>query len=196
MAVQTSALNVGLPMAGATWRRRTWALALMARALIETARSYLRSFWLVFRAAFPLMILAAVLGAFAVELIPQQALIAKVSVLGIVVVSIISVFLPVPMAFDVAIAYILMAHGVPLPYVAVILCTLGIISVYSLSVIGNTISWRTAAATYGAVVAIGIVAGIAVRFLGRVVRLFQIPLLEHDVLSHNEPVRRHFFQRG
>lgn len=166
------------------------------RALIETARSYLRSFWLVFRAAFPLMILAAVLGAFAVELIPQQALIAKVSVLGIVVVSIISVFLPVPMAFDVAIAYILMAHGVPLPYVAVILCTLGIISVYSLSVIGNTISWRTAAATYGAVVAIGIVAGIAVRFLGRVVRLFQIPLLEHDVLSHNEPVRRHFFQRG
>ena len=70
--------------------------------------------------------------------------------------------MPVPMAFDVAIAYILMAHGVPLPYVASILCTLGIISVYSLSVVGKTISWRVAAATYGVVVALGIVAGLAV----------------------------------
>lgn len=135
-------------------------------ALKETVRDYARSFWAVFRVAFPLMILAAVLGAFAVELIPQQALATKVTFLGIVAVSIISAFLPVPMAFDVAIAYILLAHGVPIPYVAAILCTLGIVSVYSLSVVGKTISWRIAAATYGMVVGIGILAGVAARILG------------------------------
>jgi hypothetical protein len=70
------------------------------------------------------------------------------------------------MAFDVAIAYTLMAKGVSLPYVAVILCTLGIISVYSLAVVGKTISWKIAGATYSVVVPLGMIAGLAVRTLG------------------------------
>jgi hypothetical protein len=41
------------------------------------------------------------------------------------------------MVFDVAIAYIAMTHGAPMPYVLAILCTLGIISVFSLSVLGK-----------------------------------------------------------
>jgi uncharacterized membrane protein YraQ (UPF0718 family) len=139
----------------------TWGGALMA-----VARSYAKSFWIVFRLAFPLMILAAVLGAFAVELIPQQALTGQVSVTRIVAVALIAAFLPVPMAFDVAIAFILMAHGTPLPYVAAILCTLGIISVYSLAVVGRTISWRIAAATYATVACLGIIAGLAARTMG------------------------------
>jgi uncharacterized membrane protein YraQ (UPF0718 family) len=138
----------------------TWAQALTA-----TAKSYAKSFWNVFRVAFPLMILAAVLGAIAIELIPPQALARPVSVIGIVAVALISAFLPVPMAFDVAIAYIVMSHGVPMPYVAAILCTLGIISVYSLSVMGKTISWRIAAATYSVVVVLGIAAGLLARGL-------------------------------
>jgi len=139
----------------------TWGEALSA-----VARSYARSFWIVFRLAFPLMILAAVLGAVAVELIPQDALASHATVFGIVAVSLIAAFLPVPMAFDVAIAFILMAHGTPIPYVAAILCTLGIISVYSLSVVGKTISWKIAGATYATVVVIGIVAGLIARTVG------------------------------
>lgn len=136
----------------------TWGSALMS-----VARSYAKSFWIVFRLAFPLMILAAVLGAFAVELIPPQALTGQASALGIVAVALIAAFLPVPMAFDVAIAFILMAHGTPLPYVAAILCTLGIISVYSLSVVGKTISWKIAGAIYATVVCLGIFAGLIAR---------------------------------
>jgi hypothetical protein len=79
------------------------------QALANATRSYLRSFWTVFRVAFPLMILAAVLGAFAVELLPQQALSGSVTVIAIIAVALVSAFMPVPMAFDVAIAYILMA---------------------------------------------------------------------------------------
>ena len=55
----------------------TWGSAFMS-----VARSYAKSFWIVFRLAFPLMILAAVLGAFAVELIPPQALTGQASVLS------------------------------------------------------------------------------------------------------------------
>src|SRR6266852_963222 len=63
----------------------TWA-----QALVNTARSYVKSFWTVFRVAFPLMILAAVLGAFAVELLPQQALSGSVTVIGIIAVALVS----------------------------------------------------------------------------------------------------------
>jgi hypothetical protein len=55
---------------------------------------------------------------------------------GIILVALVGAFLPVPMAFDVAIAYIAMTKGAPLPYVVTILCTLGIVSVFSLSVVG------------------------------------------------------------
>jgi uncharacterized membrane protein YraQ (UPF0718 family) len=138
----------------------TWS-----QALVSTTRSYLKSFWYVFRVAFPLMILAAVLGALVIELLPTQALIAQATIGGILILAFVGAFLPVPMAFDVAIAYIAMTKGVPLPYVVTILCTLGIVSVFSLSVVGKTISWKVAAAAYATVAALGTVVGLLTRFL-------------------------------
>jgi uncharacterized membrane protein YraQ (UPF0718 family) len=138
----------------------TWS-----HALASTIRSFLKSFWYVFRVAFPLMILAAVLGALVIELLPAQALIAQVTIGGILLVALVGAFLPVPMAFDVAIAYIAMIKGVPLPYVVTILSTLGIVSVFSLSVVGKTISWKLAAATYATVAALGTLAGLLTRAL-------------------------------
>jgi uncharacterized membrane protein YraQ (UPF0718 family) len=135
------------------------------QATRSVARSFAQSFWYVFRMAFPLMLFAAVLGALAVELLPPQALVAQVTVSGILLVALIAAFLPVPMAFDVAIAYITMTKGVPLPYVVTILCTLGIISVYSLSIVGKSLSWRVAAAAYATVAALGTFAGFAARWL-------------------------------
>jgi uncharacterized membrane protein YraQ (UPF0718 family) len=136
----------------------TWA-----QALSNTTRSFLKSLWYVFRVAFPLMILAAVLGALVIEVLPAQLLLAQVTIGGIILVALVSAFLPVPMAFDVAIAYIAMTKGVPLPYVVTILCTLGIISVFSLSVVGKSISWKIAAAAYSAVVVLGTLAGVLTR---------------------------------
>lgn len=138
-----------------TWRQ----------ALLSTSRSFLKSFWYVFRVAFPLMILAAVLGALVIELLPAQALISQATIGGILLVALVGAFLPVPMAFDVAIAYIAMTKGVPLPYVVTILCTLGIISVFSLAVVGKTISWRIAGAAYATVAALGTLAGLLTRAL-------------------------------
>jgi uncharacterized membrane protein YraQ (UPF0718 family) len=135
------------------------------QALLSTLRSFARSFWYVFKIAFPLMILGAILGAFVIEILPQQALIANVTIGGILLVALVGAFLPVPMAFDVAIAYIAMTKGVPLPYVVTILCTLGIISVFSLSVVGKTISWKVAAGAYASVVALGTLAGILTKVM-------------------------------
>ena len=135
------------------------------QALASVVRSYAQSFWYVFRVAFPLMILAAAFGALVIELLPPQALAGEATLLGIVLVSFTSAFLPVPMAFDVAIAYIFMTHGAPLPYVVAILCTLGILSVYSASVVGKTISWRVAASAYATVTALGITAALVSRLL-------------------------------
>jgi len=106
-----------------------------------------------------------VLGALVVEALPQQALLAPVTLVGIVLVALTGAFLPVPMAFDVAIAYIAMSKGVPLPYVVTLLCTLGIISIFSLSVIGKTISWKVAAAAYATVSILGTAAGLVARSL-------------------------------
>jgi uncharacterized membrane protein YraQ (UPF0718 family) len=133
------------------------------QAAADVARSFAKSFWYVARVALPLMLLAAVLGALVVELLPPQALISPVTIGGIILVALVAAFLPVPMAFDVAIAYIAMTKGVPLPYVVTILCTLGIISVYSLSVVGKSLSWRVAAATYATVAALGTAAGLLTR---------------------------------
>ncbi|MGA2810990.1 MAG: permease [Candidatus Acidiferrum sp.] len=138
-----------------------------AEAFVSAAKSYAKNFWYIAKVGIPLMLLAAVLGALAIELAPQQALLHPATVLGVLAVSLIGAFLPVPMAFDVVIAYLAMTHNVPLPYVVAILCTLGIYSVYSFSIIGKTISWKLATATYAAVAALGIAAATVANFLPR-----------------------------
>jgi len=77
-----------------------------------------------------------------------------------VLVALAGTFLPVPIAFDVAAAFILMTRGVPLPYVVTLLCTLGAFSIYSVLIVGRTMSWKTTAKVFGAVMAVGILAGV------------------------------------
>ena len=109
------------------------------------------------------MLLAALLGALVIELVPQNALMVPVSLAGIILVALVGTFLPVPMAFDVIVAYLAMTQGVPLPYVVTLLCTLGIFSIYSFSVVGKTISWKIAGLVYGAVTILGVAAGLLTR---------------------------------
>jgi uncharacterized membrane protein YraQ (UPF0718 family) len=105
------------------------------------------------------MIVAAFLGAVVAEVLPVGNIPATVSITGIIAIALIGTFLPVPMSFDVAIAFLLMAKGVPLAYVVTLLCTLGALSIYSVLILGRTISWRTAATIFGAVALLGSVAG-------------------------------------
>ncbi len=146
---QTKSVEVACPVPAAGW----------LVPATGTVKQYVKNFLRLAATTIPFMILAALLGAIVAELVPAQVIPSHVSLLGIVLVALAGAFLPVPMAFDVAAAFILMSRGVPMPYVVTLLCTLGAFSVYSVLIVGRTMSWKTAARVYGAVVAMGVVAG-------------------------------------
>lgn len=115
----------------------------------------------------PWMLLAAVLGALAAELIPAYGTHLPVSLFGIVCVAILGTLLPVPMALDVALAYVLYHAGVPVVYVAVLLCTLGPVSVYSLSALAQQLGRKTSLRLAGATAGLGCIVGLLMlRFKG------------------------------
>ncbi|MBB5342650.1 hypothetical protein [Tunturibacter empetritectus] len=130
--------------------------------LIALCRTYLRNLLRLCVLTLPWMLLAALFGALAAELIPAYGTHVPVSVGGVVLVAILGTLLPVPMALDVALAYVLYRAGVPTPYVAVLLCTLGPVSVYSLSALGKQLDWRTSLRLGGAVALLGCVVGFVV----------------------------------
>jgi hypothetical protein len=130
--------------------------------LFAFCRTYLRNLLRLTLLTLPWMLLAALAGALAAEMIPAYGTHLPVSVVGIVCVAILGTLLPVPMALDVALAYVLYHAGVPMPYVTVLLCTLGPVSVYSLSALGKQLDWRTSLRLGGAVALLGCVAGFVV----------------------------------
>jgi uncharacterized membrane protein YraQ (UPF0718 family) len=135
-------------------------------ALSWVVLRYAKNLWTVLRLSLPLMIVAGLLGAVLVELLPwtRVAQIAQVegffpNAAVLVLVAAFGTLLPVPIAFDVIICAVLWNAGVPMYVVATLLVTLALYSVYPLSLIGTTLSWRIAALTGVAVCALGIVAG-------------------------------------
>jgi hypothetical protein len=152
LAVRTIAIPSGIP---------SGKEALVPR-LVEFCQTYLRNLLRLTLLTLPWMLLAAVMGALAAEMIPAYGTHLPVSVAGVICVAILGTLLPVPMALDVALAYVLYHAGVPVPYVAALLCTLGPVSVYSLSALGKQLDWRTSLRLGGAVAVLGCVAGFLV----------------------------------
>ncbi len=129
-----------------------------ANWLVSYARNLLRLTFL----TLPWMLLAAVLGAVTVEVFPSYATAIPVSAWGIVVVAILGTLLPVPMAFDVALAWVLYRAGVPPAYVASLVCTLGVVSVYSLFAVGQQLGRGVPLRLATAVAALGCIAGFVI----------------------------------
>jgi uncharacterized membrane protein YraQ (UPF0718 family) len=137
------------------------------RPTMQTLKQYLVNFAKLAASTIPLMILAGLLGAIFMELVPAGNIPANVTLVGIVLLAIVGTFLPVPIAFDVAAAFLLFSRGVPLPYVVTLLCTLGAFSVYSVLILGRTVSWRTALTAFGTVASVGALAGIGTALVQR-----------------------------
>jgi uncharacterized membrane protein YraQ (UPF0718 family) len=128
-------------------------------------KTFLRNLLRLTLLTLPWMILAALLGATAVELIPAYGTHLPVSIIGIVLIAILGTLLPVPMAFDVALAFVLYRAGVPVPYVATLLCTLGVVSVYSLLALGQQLGRAVPLKLAAATATLGIAAGILMMLL-------------------------------
>ncbi len=109
----------------------------------------------------PLMILAGLLGAVVVHLMPLTSLLEnEPSILSVAVVALVGIFLPVPVAFDIVLVAVLVSAGAPMIYSMTLLFTLGIFSVYPFFIIWNTISVRVAMVLTAILVVIGVIGGV------------------------------------
>ena len=109
----------------------------------------------------PLMLLAGVLGAVVVHLMPLPTLINyEPGILSVAVVALVGIFLPVPVAFDLILVAVLISAGAPMIYSMTLLFTLGIFSVYPFFIIWNTISRRVAVVLTIVLLVIGVAGGI------------------------------------
>ncbi len=134
------------------------ALPLSAR-LRSLGALYARNVLRVTLATLPWMLLAALLGALTAELVPRYGTHIPVSFWGVAAVAALGTILPVPMAFDVGLAFVLLRSGIPLPYAAALLCTLGPVSLYSLTALAKQLGRAPALRLTGATALLGTVVG-------------------------------------
>ena len=133
-------------------------------AAIGFLRDYVKDLWFIASRTVPLMFLAGFLGAIVGNLVPLESFTdMNVTVLALVGVAVVGIFLPVPIGFDVVVAGTLLSAGLSLGFVMVLVFTLGIFSIYSFIIVGNTVSWKVATKLTAAIVLIGVVAGFGVQ---------------------------------
>lgn len=136
-------------------QNESWGSA--ARACgIEAAKKL----FYVIKTTVPTMILAGFLGSAVITIIPLGSVQMLGGVLSIAALSILCTFLPVPISFDIVLAYMLMTMGLSQPLVMAVLLTLGTYSIYSFFIVSNTMSRKLAIEMFLAVAALGFVGGL------------------------------------
>jgi uncharacterized membrane protein YraQ (UPF0718 family) len=109
----------------------------------------------------PLMLLAGLLGAVVVHLLPLNTMLDfEPGVFSLFLVALVGIFLPVPIAFDIVLVAVLVSAGAPMIYSMTFLFTLGIFSVYPFFIVWNTISPRVALVLTAVLMCLGMVGGI------------------------------------
>lgn len=109
----------------------------------------------------PLMLLAGLLGAVVVHLMPLTNLLEhEPGILSVAVVALVGIFLPVPVAFDIVLVAVLISAGAPMIYSMTLLFTLGVFSVYPFFIVSRTISMRVAVVLTAVLLVIGVIGGI------------------------------------
>lgn len=146
-------------LAGGPGSDDTWAGALAA-----VGRRLGLNLWFILRVTLPLMVLAGVLGAIVVELLPLARFAdLRVSLPTLAAAALVGTFLPVPVAFDVLLVAVMRSGGLPAPFAMTLLVTLGMFSVYPFLVVWQSMSRAVALACFGTVVLLGIGAGEYIR---------------------------------
>jgi uncharacterized membrane protein YraQ (UPF0718 family) len=105
--------------------------------LVEMARDYGKNIWMLVKPTITLMLLASVVSSALLTLIPWQTLLSEVTPLRVACVSVVSVFMPVPIALDVMFAAQLFQQGIAPGYVMLFAMTLG-----TYSIIPSIYLWR------------------------------------------------------
>ena len=133
----------------------------LASALFMTGSDLIKNLWYVVSRTVPLMLLAGALGAVAVNLLPLQTLVdLEPTVASLVLVALVGIFLPVPVAFDIVVVAVLISTGVPMIYSMTLLFTLGIFSIYPFMIVWRSISAKVAIVLTLVLIAMGIAGGV------------------------------------
>ncbi len=130
-------------------------------ALKICVTSALKNLFYIIKTTVPTMVLAGFLGAAAITIIPLSNIqTIGGTVVPMAVLALLCTFLPVPISFDVILAYMLLTLGLAQPMVMVILLTIGTYSIYSFFIIWTTISKKLAIQLFFIVAALGFLGGL------------------------------------
>lgn len=137
----------------------------LAQSAFWVVKNFFLNLWYLIKITVPLMILAGILGAILVSIVPLDQIINYLpdgritSWASMAILAVFCLFLPAPMTFDVIAAAVLYNAGMPVKYVAVVLFTLGIFSIYPFMTIWSRISRQIAFGVFGTLIVLGIAVG-------------------------------------
>lgn len=131
---------------------------------LAVAAGFLKNLWYIVKMTVPLMLLAGFLGALVAVLLPQELITGlQFGLFALLLIAIVGLFLPVPIAFDVVVTGALLSAGLAHGYVMTLLFTLGTFSVYSFLIVVQSVGARAAWMLSGTIAALGVLAGIGVQ---------------------------------
>ena len=125
----------------------------------ELAKDFGRHVWMLLKPTITIMLLASLIAATMLTLLPWQELLSQPTPLKLALVSVISVFMPVPIALDVMFAAQLQQQGVASGYVMLFAMTLGTYSIIPSIYLWRDVSKRLAVVLFVFFVAVGWVTG-------------------------------------
>jgi uncharacterized membrane protein YraQ (UPF0718 family) len=167
-----------VPLQSLELEEQSWQSSI--RWLVTT---YLKNLWYIVKITVPLMLLAGFLGSGVATMFPLENFSgSEFSLWNLVIIAMLGVFLPVPIAFDVVLASTLLAIGIPAAYVMALLFTLGAYSIYPMIIVWRSISPKVAITTYLVVAALGISVALIANYyheaqLQEAMRIFETELL-------------------
>ncbi len=127
--------------------------------LKELGRDYAKNVWMLLKPTITIMLLASLAAAALLTLIPWQSLLSEVTPLRLAFVSLVSVFMPVPIALDVMFAAQLHQQGVAAGYVMLFAMTLGTYSIIPSIYLWREVSKRLAVLLFVFFLALGWIMG-------------------------------------
>ena len=152
----------GAPIAPETGRTDSEPCAEeFAPVLREIAREFGRNVWMLVRPTAIMMLVASLMAATLLTLVPWQELLVEATPLKLLLVSVIAVFMPIPIALDVMFAAQLAQQGVDSGYVMLFAMTLGSFSIIPAIYLWRDVSRQLAVLLFALFVLLGWVLGLA-----------------------------------
>lgn len=126
----------------------------------ELAQDFGKHVWMLLKPTVTLMLLASVVSAALLVLVPWESLLSEVTPSRMAAASLLSTFMPVPIALDVMFAAQLRQQGVPAGYVMMFAMTLGVYSIIPSIYLWREVSKPLAASLFMFFVVVGWVLGL------------------------------------